>query len=237
MIIDWLVFIILVAVPTVYIILGFYYKGTKPPRDLLKFYLYDNLPFLIPVVVILILNFSLINPDISDIDQGFPIEDKYISLIAGIFLVPFFIAFLPTDTNFPKEDIRNVKEIFGFDTALMPNNLIQLAAFFFFIVIGVVLEEIFFRQFMFSSFHTTLNIEGDWLVVITAIMFGVGHLYQGVRGFISSFLLGLATGKVYLLTGNILIPIIMHLSINLTIVVYAIRRMIALNRLKKKGLY
>jgi uncharacterized protein len=174
-------------------------------------------------------------PDFSTIDKGFFMDRDYIIMISSIFLVPFIIAFLPFDSNFPKDKIKDTKEIFCSETTLMPNTFGQLIPFAGFLIIGVVMEELIFRQFMFASFSSTLGIEGDWLVLFTAFLFAIGHFYQGARGMFSSFLLGLATGKMYLLTENIMLPIFMHLCINLTLVVYAVRRMILFRRLEKGG--
>lgn len=168
-------------------------------------------------------------------DKGFFIPEDIVIVTIMILLVPFIIAFLPTDTNFPKDNIKDAKEIFGFETALMPITFVQLIPFTGFLIIGVVLEELIFRQFMFASFSSTLGIEGDWLVLFTAFLFAIGHFYQGPKGVFSNFLVGLAIGKMYLLTENIMVPIFMHLCINLTLVVYAVRRMILLRRLEKRG--
>ncbi len=237
MIFDWIIAIILILSPIVFSVIDYILskrKKTLPhPKNLLRYYFLGNTEKFILVGILILLNFGLLFPDFSTIEKGFYIEEDYIILIASIFLVPFFLAFLPTDTNFPKDSIKDAKVIFGFETALMPKTFIQVIPFTCFLIVGVVLEELFFRKFMFASFSTTLGIEGDWLVLFTAILFGIGHFYQGTKGILGNFLVGLAIGKVYLLTENIMIPIFMHLCINLTLVIYAVRRMILLRRLDK----
>jgi len=237
---NWIIAIILILSPIGFSVLDYIISKRKkevpPPKNLLKYYLLGNIELFIFAGILVLLNFGLLIPDFSNIDKGFFLEQDYIIMISSIFLVLFITAFLPFDANFPKDNIKDAKVIFGFETALMPNTFVQLVPFTGFLIIGVVLEELIFRQFMFASFSSTIGIEGDWLVVFTAFLFAILHSYQGVvKGIIGSFIVGLACGKMYLLTENILVPIFMHLCINLTVVVYAVRRMILLRRLEKRG--
>lgn len=236
---NWIIAIILILSPIAFSALDYIFKIRKkevtPPKNLLKYYLLGNIELFVLAVILILLNFGLLIPDFTTMDKGFFISEDIVFGTIMIFLVPFIIAFLPTDTNFPKDNIKDAKEIFGFETALMPITFVKLFPFTGFLIIGVLLEELIFRQFMFASFSSTLGIEGDWLVLFTAFLFAIGHFYQGARGMFFSFLLGLATGKMYLLTENIMVPIFMHLCVTLTVVVYAVRRMILLRRLEKRG--
>ena len=239
MIIDWIIAIILILSPIVFSVIDYILSKRKkevpPPKNLLKYYLLGNIELFVLAVILVLLNFGLLIPDFSSIDKGIFISEDIVITTIMIFLVPFFLAFLPTDINFPKNNIQDAKVIFGFETALMPKTFFQVIPFAGFLIIGVVLEELIFRQFMFASFSSTLGIEGDLLVLFTAFLFAIGHFYQGAAGMFFSFLLGLATGKMYLLTENIMVPIFMHLCVTLTVVVYAVRRMILLRRLEKRG--
>ena len=51
-------------------------------------------------------------------------------------------------------------------------------------------------------------------VIASSVVFGFEHLYQGVVGVISTAVLGFALAAVYLLTGNLLVPMILHALID-----------------------
>ncbi|MFZ0523535.1 MAG: CPBP family intramembrane glutamic endopeptidase, partial [Candidatus Acidiferrales bacterium] len=48
-------------------------------------------------------------------------------------------------------------------------------------------------------------------------IFGAGHLYQGIAGVIFSAILGLIFSAIFLMTGNLLLPMILHALIDLRI--------------------
>ena len=74
-------------------------------------------------------------------------------------------------------------------------------------------EEILFRGFLVWYAATWI---GPWpAAVVTSIAFGLGHLYQGRAGVIKTGLAGLVAGTLYVATGSLLWPIILHVAIDL----------------------
>lgn len=106
----------------------------------------------------------------------------------------------------------------GLPLILMPVRGIEYFGFMIFLVAGVVVEELLFRQLAFHAFHQALGWRGDALVLTGAVLFSAGHIYQGKQGVMANFVTGLLLGKVYLITENILTPIVIHLLLNLGIV-------------------
>jgi uncharacterized protein len=81
-----------------------------------------------------------------------------------------------------------------------------------------ITEEILYRGFLihyfFSApFHAALAVA----VIVSSAIFGAGHLYQGIAGVISAAILGLLLSAIFLLTGNLLLPMILHALIDLRI--------------------
>jgi len=75
------------------------------------------------------------------------------------------------------------------------------------ITAGIV-EEVLYRGFIFWYLAQIMPI---WsVVVVSSIIFGLGHSYQGVGGMVRVFLIGLAFGLFYVLTGSIWLPILAH---------------------------
>lgn len=71
-------------------------------------------------------------------------------------------------------------------------------------------EELLFRSFTFSQLRKLIGEKRILLVILSAVMFSLPHLYQGVSGLVMTFLFGLAFGLIYLKFNNIWINIIIH---------------------------
>jgi membrane protease YdiL (CAAX protease family) len=79
-----------------------------------------------------------------------------------------------------------------------------------------VCEETLFRGFMLHYLHVfpwTLNL--TLALLISAVIFGFNHLYQGAGGVLGTAIVGFLFGLLFLLTGNLLVPIILHGVIDL----------------------
>ncbi len=79
-----------------------------------------------------------------------------------------------------------------------------------------VCEEILCRGFMFRyldgiAFHLSLPVT----LLLASAVFGVNHIYQGKLGMLKTGVAGLAFGGLFLLTGNLLLPILLHTAIDL----------------------
>jgi uncharacterized protein len=79
-----------------------------------------------------------------------------------------------------------------------------------------VCEETLFRGFMLHYLYVipwTLNL--TLALLISSVIFGFNHLYQGAGGVAGSAIVGFLFGLLFLLTGNLLLPIIFHVMIDL----------------------
>lgn len=75
-------------------------------------------------------------------------------------------------------------------------------------------EELFFRLVLPLVLVALL---GNALLafVITTLVFGLMHTYQGIAGVIATTIVGAVMGAIYLATGNIWIVVILHAAIDL----------------------
>lgn len=71
-------------------------------------------------------------------------------------------------------------------------------------------EELLFRGFAFSQLKRWFGKNQLVIVLLSAVMFSLPHLYQGISGLVMTFLFGLAFGLIYLKFKNIWINIIIH---------------------------
>jgi membrane protease YdiL (CAAX protease family) len=79
-----------------------------------------------------------------------------------------------------------------------------------------ICEETLFRGFMLHYlrvFPWTLNL--TLALLVSSVIFGLNHLYQGAAGVAGTAIVGFLFGLLFLLTGNLLLPIILHAVIDL----------------------
>ncbi|MBZ5664827.1 MAG: CPBP family intramembrane metalloprotease [Acidobacteriia bacterium] len=72
-------------------------------------------------------------------------------------------------------------------------------------------EELIYRGFLL--YYCTLylpHLNTSERVLLTSLVFGFGHLYQGWRGAVAAGILGLVLAGMYLITGSLLLPVVIH---------------------------
>jgi membrane protease YdiL (CAAX protease family) len=77
-----------------------------------------------------------------------------------------------------------------------------------------ICEELVFRGWLLSVLHSPIGLTGTALVVVAAAIFGAAHLYQKVAGTILTALAGLLFCALYIATGSLLVPILLHIVID-----------------------
>lgn len=77
-----------------------------------------------------------------------------------------------------------------------------------------VSEEIAYRGFLQPYFADWLPIWGA--VAAASVLFGAAHLYQGRSGVLMTTLMGVVLGTIYVSTGSLLLPIIIHAAIDIS---------------------
>jgi uncharacterized protein len=88
-----------------------------------------------------------------------------------------------------------------------------------FTAVGVtagVCEEWLYRGFFLAVVSALAGgLPTGLLVVIAAVAFGLAHAYQGPAGVLTTGLLGGVMAALYLQTGSLLLPILLHAAIDL----------------------
>ena len=83
-----------------------------------------------------------------------------------------------------------------------------------------ICEEILFRGFLLSYLHVfPLKLSLTLALFAAAAIFGLQHLYQGIAGVVQTAVGGLLFGLLFLLTGTLLLPIILHAITDLRMLV------------------
>jgi uncharacterized protein len=83
-----------------------------------------------------------------------------------------------------------------------------------------VCEETLYRGFLVHYLHASaFSLNLTVALLISSGLFGLVHLYGGVSGVVGSFVFGFLMGMLFLLTGNLLLPMIVHALLDLRMLV------------------
>jgi CAAX protease family protein len=78
-----------------------------------------------------------------------------------------------------------------------------------------VCEEVVFRGWLLATLHGTLGLAGTTLVLSAAAIFGLAHAYQRAAGMVLTAVAGIILCLLYIKTGSLLVPILLHILIDL----------------------
>lgn len=117
--------------------------------------------------------------------------------------------------------IRIVLEALGLPVAeavpefLIPHGSGQIALALLFLGVVAIAEEILFRGYLI---HRLKQITGNLTaaVLISSLLFGLGHGYQGAAGLVTAGLLGGILAGIYLWRGSLVAPMVVHFLQNAT---------------------
>ncbi|MGB6483382.1 MAG: CPBP family intramembrane glutamic endopeptidase [Candidatus Acidiferrales bacterium] len=100
--------------------------------------------------------------------------------------------------------------------ALLPESLVERRWFAAVSIGGGVSEELLFRGFLFYYLSMYVpHINNVEKILLTSLLFGIAHLYQGWRGVAATSASGVILAGLYVLSGSLLLPIVFHATGNM----------------------
>ena len=97
---------------------------------------------------------------------------------------------------------------------------VELLLAFFLVVLVAIAEETIFRGYLLLRFRG-LNLSLPWAAVLSAVIFSLGHGYEGTSGVITVGTMGLVFAVIYLWRQSLVAPMVMHFLQDFTGIVLA----------------
>ncbi|MGH7470614.1 MAG: CPBP family intramembrane glutamic endopeptidase [Longimicrobiales bacterium] len=140
-----------------------------------------------------------------------------VRLLAGAIITILGLAFLSAQwralSSMDEKGLEPLRAQMAAVADLMPRTEREAAQFRLVSVSAGVCEEIVYRGYMIWYLAAFM---GEWpAVILGALIFGLGHLYQGTDGVIKTGVTGLMMGILYVATGSLLWPVILHTAVDL----------------------
>jgi membrane protease YdiL (CAAX protease family) len=148
----------------------------------------------------------------------FYLAEVMIALFVVLMLLPLVVVFWKKVKKQPRKYSQaNGLKSFSY---FYPVTWTERRWFVFICITAGICEETLFRGFLLQYLHVfpwTLNL--TLALLISSALFGLHHLYGGASGVVGSAVAGFLLGLLFLLTGNLLLPIILHAILDLRMLV------------------
>ena len=137
--------------------------------------------------------------------------------LAGIVLTALGIVYLvrqvrEVDTA-DQDDIRTVHRSLGKLDVIIPRNGNELGRFYALSTTAGIVEELLWRGYIIWYLASFMPI---WVAaLLSAVLFGIAHAYQGPANLPRITLVGIAFAGLYLLTGSVWLPMILHAAVDI----------------------
>jgi CAAX protease family protein len=162
-----------------------------------------------------ILTFQITAASPSWLPQRAGVRALVAGVLIGLLLVFLLSALQVRRSAAIREKMEKAVLRFGF---ILPLTGAERTWWIFVSLTAGITEELLYRGFLihyFASapFHARLAVA----VIVASVIFGAGHVYQGIAGVISAAILGLIFCAIFFMSGTLLVPMILHTLIDLRI--------------------
>lgn len=211
-----LIFILVFGLPLNALVQG---KHKIPSRnhwsaaDKIKFY-WTNAAALWGLLAIVAVNWWITGKDIADFISKFKIplwSPLILVLVLMVLTAYFFELFWSTHPNLDK---KTTIERLNQQTPFLPSQKKEWNHYIVLAVSAGICEEVVFRFYLLSYWIQLTN-QVIFGLILSAVLFGAVHLYQGYRAMVKIAVLALLLGWLFLLTDSLLLPIVLHIFIDI----------------------
>ena len=151
---------------------------------------------------------------LQSLGLGLPLGPGFV-IAAGIVGVLIILQLLQTRAILrDPEKQQEIRRQLGKLAALVPHTRRERAWFSALSITAGICEEILFRGFLLWMATTLVGL--PLAVVLTSILFGVAHLYQGPLGGLKAAGVGLVMALLTVLSGSIWLPMLLHAALDLS---------------------
>lgn len=137
-------------------------------------------------------------------------------------LLAFLVSLIASSLVLRRKGDHVVQRLFKMAGAILPFTAQERWTFAAIAVGAGFSEELLFRGFLIDYLSRNLPGVDTWaLVLISSVVFGFAHLYQGWRGTLLTGVLGVAFGMLYTISGSLLAPVAIHAAVDLRLLIIA----------------
>ena len=101
---------------------------------------------------------------------------------------------------------------------LLPSSIRERRWWWLVCITAGICEEVVYRGFLLHYLHVLpFHLSFTWALVVSSLIFGIAHLYQGVMGAVQTAVIGAVLGAMFLVSGTLWLPIVVHAVLDLRV--------------------
>ena len=190
------------------------YRTTKKRQAMFRRWLLDSfLSFGGLAVVLLLLAGRYIAPLLHEVQSWQPIEwlrsllgnGVVIGVVIGIVVGLLVLTLVGIRAARQEQEVMTVGDI----RSMLPRNKQELRLGALLSINAGIVEELVFRLALPAAIYGASG-SAAAAILGSVLLFGVLHLYQGVAGVVGTAVVGAVMMLIYVVTGAILVPIVLH---------------------------
>jgi len=164
-------------------------------------------------------NLALIQSFTSDTDATHGLAIGVIAGVAGGTVVMIAMRFRAKKRGGTQMDAASApqpwwRKLLPDFTALLPSTMHERLLWTLVAISAGICEEILFRGWLLSALHGQIGLNGAALIIAASAIFGLAHAYQRATGVILTGLAGALFCVLYVATGSLLVPILLHIVVD-----------------------
>jgi len=138
---------------------------------------------------------------------------QWIAVAFGFVLAAIMVMQLMGIRRNPKS-LAGMRDKFDDLAAMVPGDPGEQRAFDRLSITSGICEEVLYRGFLLAILAAAV---GTWpAVLLSSVIFGLGHLYQGRLGFLKTTAVGLALALLTVFSGSLITAVLVHIVMDLT---------------------
>ncbi len=135
-------------------------------------------------------------------------------LASGLLLALVAAVVIASKTRSRKPSVEQVSKAVGHARRLLPVNPTERMVWIAVALTAGICEELLYRGWLLNLIGNALG--SVWAgLLVSSIVFGLAHAYQGRNGIIGASVLGVLFGAVFVLSGTLILGQILHTAIDL----------------------
>jgi membrane protease YdiL (CAAX protease family) len=137
----------------------------------------------------------------------------FIGTALGVALVAFYIVRQRRGVLRNPSGLDEVRQRLAHLERMLPHSRAEFVAFARLALTAGICEELLYRGYL--TWYLSHALPWGFAVAASALAFGVGHAYQGLRGVAQTTLVGAFLGVVYYLSGSLFVAMAIHALMDL----------------------
>lgn len=217
-----LFFLLAILLPILSILSSFNVSETTFDRETKINLYYSNGFFLWIMASIVLTTWNYMDRSFEDLGFRWPILSNQVYILVVLFVFLYAID-LTLQYIFEKNTKRKVGE-WNKNTQFLPSSFNEYKHYSFLAFSAGICEEILFRGFLI---HYLVSIFGSgrpaflFALLVPALLFSAGHLYQGKWAMLKIFFGAIILGLIYLASASLLLVVGLHVAVDLISAIYA----------------